>query len=74
MSVVLGMAVLVAAIVQARPVSRPATPLDSAIPHEVVQTANSPPWASLNLHVRSIVGLEIKVHVSLLALACLNLD
>src|SRR5207248_1026331 len=27
-----------------------------------------------HLHVRSVAGLEIKVHASLLALACLNLD
>jgi len=26
------------------------------------------------LHVRSVAGLEIKVHASLLALACLNVD
>ncbi len=41
-----------------------------------IETVNSQLTAMgiAHLHVRSIVGLEIKVHASLLALACLNLD
>jgi hypothetical protein len=41
-----------------------------------IETVNSPLTAMGigHLHVRSVAGLEIKVHASLLALACLNLD
>jgi hypothetical protein len=41
-----------------------------------IETVNSQLTAMglAHLHVRSVVGLEIKVHASLLALACLNLD
>jgi hypothetical protein len=41
-----------------------------------IETVNSQLTAMglAHLHVRSISGLEIKVHAALLALACLNLD
>ena len=41
-----------------------------------IETVNSQLTAMglSHLHVRSVAGLEIKVHASLLALACLNLD
>jgi len=41
-----------------------------------IETVNSQLTAMglAHLHVRSVAGLEIKVHASLLALACLNLD
>lgn len=41
-----------------------------------IETVNSQLTAMglAHLHVRSVTGLEIKVHASLLALACLNLD
>ena len=42
----------------------------------VIETVNSQLTAMglAHLHVRSLAGLQIKVHASLLALACLNLD
>lgn len=42
----------------------------------IIETVNSQLTAMglAHLHVRSVAGLEIKVHASLLALACLNLD
>jgi len=41
-----------------------------------IETVNSQLTAMgiARLHVRSVAGLEIKVHASLLALACLNVD
>jgi len=41
-----------------------------------IETVNSQLTAMgiAHLHVRSVAGLEIKVHASLLALACLNVD
>jgi len=41
-----------------------------------IETLNSQLTAMgiAHLHVRSVAGLEIKVHASLLALACLNID
>jgi len=44
--------------------------------HLAIETLNSQLTAMgiAHLHVRSVAGLEIKVHASLLALACLNLD
>jgi len=41
-----------------------------------IETLNSQLTAMgiARLHVRSVAGLEIKVHASLLALACLNVD
>ncbi len=41
-----------------------------------IETLNSQLTAMgvAHLHVRSVAGLEIKVHASLLALACLNVN
>jgi len=41
-----------------------------------IETVNSQLTAMgiAHLHVRSVAGLEIKVHASLLALACLNVN